>query len=83
MTIGAPRVSRSRGDRQRGQYVTPEAIHLPCSQAVTWLQLLFQHIKLESERLILLSPNAVHFAIRMAALKSMRVVGCGVRGRNG
>ncbi len=29
------------------------------------------------------SPNAVHFAIRMAALKSMRVVGCGVRGRNG
>jgi len=27
--------------------------------------------------------NAVHFAIRMAALKSMRVVGCGVRGRNG
>ena len=28
-------------------------------------------------------PNAVHFAIRMAALKSMRVVGCGVRGRNG
>ncbi len=30
-----------------------------------------------------LSPNAVHFAIRMAALKSMRVVGCGVRGRRG
>jgi len=29
------------------------------------------------------SRNAVHFAIRMAALKSMRVVGCGVRGRNG
>jgi len=29
------------------------------------------------------SPNTVHFAIRMAALKSMRVVGCGVRGRNG
>jgi len=28
-------------------------------------------------------PNTVHFAIRMAALKSMRVVGCGVRGRNG
>ncbi len=27
--------------------------------------------------------NAVHFAIRMTALKSMRVVGCGVRGRNG
>jgi len=27
--------------------------------------------------------NAVHFTIRMAALKSMRVVGCGVRGRNG
>ena len=27
--------------------------------------------------------NAVHFAIRMAALKSMRLVGCGVRGRNG
>ena len=29
------------------------------------------------------SANAVHFAIRMAALKSMRVVGCGVRGRKG
>ncbi len=29
------------------------------------------------------SRNTVHFAIRMAALKSMRVVGCGVRGRNG
>jgi len=29
------------------------------------------------------SLNAVHFAIRMAALKSMRVIGCGVRGRNG
>jgi len=29
------------------------------------------------------SPNTVHFTIRMAALKSMRVVGCGVRGRNG
>jgi len=29
------------------------------------------------------SRNAVHFAIRMAALKSMRVVGCGVRGRRG
>ncbi len=27
--------------------------------------------------------NTVHFAIRMAALKSMRVVGCGVRGRKG
>jgi len=32
---------------------------------------------------LLANPNAVHFAIRMAALKSMRVVGCGVRGRNG
>jgi len=31
----------------------------------------------------MISPNAVHFAIRMAALKSTRVVGCGVRGRNG
>jgi len=30
-----------------------------------------------------LRPNTVHFAIRMAALKSMRVVGCGVRGRKG
>jgi len=30
-----------------------------------------------------LSPNTVHFAIRMAAATSMRVVGCGVRGRNG
>jgi hypothetical protein len=28
-------------------------------------------------------PNAVHFAIWMAAVKSMRVVGCGVRGRSG
>ena len=27
--------------------------------------------------------NTVHFAIRMAALKSIRVIGCGVRGRNG
>ena len=27
--------------------------------------------------------NTVHFAMRMAALKSMRVVGCGVRGRSG
>jgi len=26
-------------------------------------------------------PNTVHFAMRMAALKSMRVVSCGVRGR--
>ncbi len=29
------------------------------------------------------SRNTVHFVIRMAALKSMRVVGCGVRGRSG
>src|SRR3954452_24210134 len=29
------------------------------------------------------SPNAVHFAIWMAAVKSMRVVGCGMRGRSG
>jgi peptide/nickel transport system substrate-binding protein len=29
------------------------------------------------------SRNTVHFVIRIAALKSMRVVGCGVRGRNG
>jgi len=27
--------------------------------------------------------NAIHFAIRMAALKSKRVVGCSVRGRRG
>jgi len=27
--------------------------------------------------------NTVHFAIRMAALKSMRAVGCGMRGRSG
>ena len=32
---------------------------------------------------LLLSPNAVHFAIWMAAVKSMRVVGSGVRGRSG
>ncbi len=32
---------------------------------------------------LVVKANAVHFAIRMAALKSMRVVGCGVRGRNG
>jgi hypothetical protein len=29
------------------------------------------------------NPNTVHFAIWMAAVKSMRVVGCGVRGRSG
>jgi hypothetical protein len=29
------------------------------------------------------SPNAVHFAIRMAAVKSMRVIGCDMRGRSG
>jgi hypothetical protein len=29
------------------------------------------------------SRNAVHFAIRMAAGKSMRVIGCGARGRSG
>src|SRR4051812_36195857 len=29
------------------------------------------------------NPNAVHFAIWMAAVKSMRVVGCGMRGRSG
>ncbi len=33
--------------------------------------------------ILAVSPNTVHFAIRMAALKSTRVVGCGVRGRNG
>jgi hypothetical protein len=27
--------------------------------------------------------NTVHFAIWMAAVKSMRAVGCGVRGRSG
>ena len=35
------------------------------------------------QSLLGVSCNTVHFAIRMAALKSMRVVGCGVRGRNG
>ena len=30
-----------------------------------------------------LSPNTVHFEIRMATLKSIQVAGCGVRGRNG
>jgi len=34
-------------------------------------------------RMFTFKANTVHFAIRMAALKSMRVVGCGVRGRNG
>ena len=29
------------------------------------------------------SPNTVHFAIWMAALKSIRMIGCGVRGRKG
>ena len=29
------------------------------------------------------SPNTVHFVIRIAALKSTRVVGCGARGRSG
>ncbi len=30
-----------------------------------------------------LTPNTVHFVIRIAADRSIRVVGCGVRGRNG
>jgi hypothetical protein len=30
-----------------------------------------------------LSPNAVHFTVRMAAAKSIRMVGCGARGRGG
>ncbi len=34
-------------------------------------------------QLLAAKGNTVHFAIWMAALKSMRVVGCGVRGRNG
>lgn len=29
------------------------------------------------------NANTIHFAIRIAVLKSMRVVGCGMRGRNG
>src|SRR3954471_7084070 len=29
------------------------------------------------------NPNAVHFAIRIAAIKSTQVVGCGARGRSG
>jgi hypothetical protein len=29
------------------------------------------------------SPNAVHFTIRMAVAKSVRVIGCGARGRSG
>jgi cell volume regulation protein A len=28
------------------------------------------------------SPNAVHFTIRIAVTKSIRVVGCGARGRS-
>jgi hypothetical protein len=31
--------------------------------------------------MVRLKSNAVHFAIRTAAMKSTRVVGCGVRGR--
>jgi len=37
---------------------------------------------LDRDRL-LASPNTVHFAMRMAAATSIRVVGCGVRGRSG
>jgi hypothetical protein len=29
------------------------------------------------------SPNTVHFAIWMAVVKSVRVIGCGARGRSG
>jgi putative ABC transport system substrate-binding protein len=29
------------------------------------------------------NPNAVHFTIRMAVAKSVRVIGCGARGRSG
>ncbi len=36
-----------------------------------------------AQRFMQANPNAVHFAIRIAALKSMRVVGCGMRGRKG
>ncbi len=42
-----------------------------------------QGIEVEPRKQVSNYPNTVHFAIRMAALKSMRVVGCGVRGRNG
>ncbi len=33
-------------------------------------------------RIILATANTVHFTIRIAAAKSMRVVGCGTRGRS-
>jgi len=40
-------------------------------------------VRLLAGRGVRVKANTVHFAIRMAALKSMRVVGCGVRGRSG
>jgi len=40
-------------------------------------------IRTVAQQIYRAADNAVHFAIRIAALKSMRVVGCGVRGRKG
>jgi hypothetical protein len=34
-------------------------------------------------RFVAVKTNTVHFMIRMAAVKSVRVVGCGARGRSG
>jgi hypothetical protein len=31
---------------------------------------------------LVLRPNAVHFTILIAALKSTRMIGCGARGRS-
>jgi hypothetical protein len=38
--------------------------------------------KAMADQLTTASPNAVHFTILMAAAKSIRTVGCGVRGRS-
>jgi len=44
---------------------------------------LMQRLLLRSERVLVASPNAVHFTIWMAARKSIRVIGWGARGRSG
>ncbi len=68
------------GDAPNGRYIKPDLICCmsPPSASSRW-----QSSNPAASQSMLASLNTVHFAIRMAALKSMRVVGCGVRGRNG
>ena len=56
-----------------------------CLELLTELQAYAGSVSVEwpQGRKLQVSPNTVHFAIWMAAMKSMRVVGCGVRGRSG